>query len=71
MAHTEPTSSALPHEGFIRLPQVLKIFPVSKTKWYDGIAKGEYPPPVKLGPFTSAWDVKKIRKLIDDVNAAA
>ncbi len=50
--------------GFLRLPQVLAVFPVSKSAWYAGITVGRYPKPVKLSPNTSAWKVEDIRALI-------
>jgi prophage regulatory protein len=40
---------------FLRLPQVLKRFPVSKSTWWKGIREGKYPKPVKLSERTSAW----------------
>jgi predicted DNA-binding transcriptional regulator AlpA len=51
--------------GFLRLPQVLKLIPVSKAKWYLGIASGEFPAPIKLGPRASAWRAKDIQTLIE------
>ena len=43
----------LPTVGYIRLPQILKIFPISKT-WWEGCRSGVFPKSVKLGPRTSA-----------------
>jgi predicted DNA-binding transcriptional regulator AlpA len=40
---------------FLRLPQVLKRYPVSKSTWWKGIREGKYPKPVKLSERTSAW----------------
>lgn len=51
--------------GFIRLPQVLKLIPVSKTTWWDGIRKGIFPAPVHLTPRTTAWRVEDIRNYIE------
>ena len=55
----------LPETGFLRLRQVLKFFPISKSKWYQGIADGIYPPPVKLGPRVSAYRSQDIKSLIE------
>ena len=66
--HTNPN---LPNEGFIRLPKVLEIIPVSRSEWYAGIASGKYPAPTKLGPNMSAWNVKDIRKLINKFESTA
>ena len=57
--------------GFLRLPQVLKIIPVSKSSWWSGISKGIYPKGVKLSQRTTAWRVEDIQKLIAQVNENA
>ena len=54
-------------EGFLRLPEVLAIIPVSKTAWWDGIKQGRYPRGVKLAPRTTAWPVADIRKLVEEL----
>jgi len=54
-------------EGFLRLPEVLKIIPVSKTAWWTGVQSHRFPKPIKLGPRTTAWRVKDIRKLIHEL----
>lgn len=57
----------LPETGFVRLPDVLKVFPVSRSTWWAGIKEGRYPAPVKLGVKMSAWRVSDIRALIDSI----
>ena len=54
----------LPETGFVRLPEVLKVFPVSKSTWWAGVKDGRYPKPVKLGPKITAWRVGDIKELI-------
>jgi len=56
--------NTLPETGFVRLPEVLKVFPVSKSTWWAGVKDGRFPQPVKLGPKISAWRVQDIRELI-------
>lgn len=63
-------SIILPAEGFVRLPQILAVFPISKSGWWNGVANGRFPKPVKLGPRTSAWRVQDIRKLIESAGEA-
>ncbi len=58
----------LPSTGFLRLPDVLKVFPVSKSKWWLGVKNGEFPKPVKLSERTTAWRVRDIEELINKVN---
>tara|TARA_Y100000588_G_scaffold249176_1_gene263671 strand:+ start:521 stop:718 length:198 start_codon:yes stop_codon:yes gene_type:complete len=54
----------LPETGFVRLPTILKVFPVSKSTWWAGVKAERYPQPVKLGPKITAWRVEDIRRLI-------
>lgn len=58
----------LPETGFVRLPEVLKVFPVSKSTWWAGVKEGRFPKPVKLGPKTTAWRVEDIRALIEQTH---
>lgn len=54
----------VPAEGFLRLPAVLRVFPVGKSTWWAGVKSGRFPKPVKLGINTTAWRVEDIRALI-------
>lgn len=59
-------TNELPTTGFLRLPQILQLIPVSKSIWWDGVKSGRFPKPVKLGANITAWRVESIRKLIED-----
>ena len=59
----------LPETGFVRLPEVLRVFPVSKSTWWAGVKEARYPQPVKLGPKITAWRVEDIRALIASTSA--
>lgn len=63
--------SAIPDEGFVRLPVVLAHFPVKKSTWWAGVKSGRFPQPVKLGPRMTAWKVEDIRALIAHAGGAA
>lgn len=54
----------LPETGFIRLPTILKLIPVGKSTWWEGVKSGRFPKSVKLGPRTTAWRVEDIQELI-------
>lgn len=56
--------NTLPETGFVRLPAILKVYPVSKSTWWAGVKDGRYPKPVKLGLKITAWRVEDIRSLI-------
>lgn len=55
--------------GFLRLPQVLKLIPVSRSTWWSRVRTGDFPAPVKLGPRMTAWRVEDIRALIESLSA--
>ncbi len=57
--------NSLPETGFVRLPAVLAVFPISKSSWWHGVRTGRFPAAVKLGPRTTCWRVEDIRKLIE------
>ncbi|AMO93998.1 prophage CP4-57 regulatory family protein [Collimonas fungivorans] len=59
------SNGALPETGFVRLPTILKIYPISRSAWWQGVRDGRLPKSVHLGPKTTAWRVEDIRALID------
>lgn len=58
----------IPTYGFLRLPQVLAIFPISRSAWWEGCKTGRFPKPVKLGPRTTVWRAEDIKAFIDNIN---
>jgi predicted DNA-binding transcriptional regulator AlpA len=56
--------AALPETGFVRLPQILAVYPVGKTTWWEGVKSGRYPKGVKLSERCTAWRVEDIKALI-------
>ncbi len=46
-----------------RLDEVLKIFPVSRSTWYEGIKRGTYPAPIQLSPRRVGWEEPAIIEL--------
>jgi prophage regulatory protein len=57
-------NNLLPEGGFIRLPKILDIIPISKSTWWAGVKSGRYPKSVKLGKRITAWRVEDIHNLI-------
>ncbi len=55
-------------QGFLRLPQVLQLIPVSKSTWWQGVKSGRFPKPVKLGPNTTAWCAEDIFELVRNLS---
>lgn len=64
MYQNQPT---IPAFGFLRLPQVLAIFPISKSSWWEGCRTGRFPQPIKLGPRTTVWRAEDIAAFIESL----
>ena len=63
------TQKTLPEEGFLRLPKVLEVFPVSRSSWWAGVANGRYPKGHKLSDRVTAWKASDIRALLEKAAA--
>lgn len=57
-------NTSIPSTGFMRLPAVLSVIPVSKSTWWAGVKSGRYPKPIKLGERITAWRAEDILTLI-------
>ena len=67
--------NSLPETGYLRIRQIVgdkkskpplpPIIPVGRSSWWDGVKKGKFPKPVKIGIRTTAWKVEDIRALIE------
>lgn len=62
-------SIRIPETGFLRLPQILAIIPISKSSWWEGCRSGRFPKPVKLGPRTTVWRVEDITEFVQTLGA--
>ena len=51
--------------SLIRLGTVLKIYPVSKSTWWDGVRTARYPQPYRLSARAVAWRLSDIRALVE------
>ena len=58
-------TNSLPETGFLRLPAILKIYPIGRSTWWQGVKDGRFPKPIKLGQRTTAWRVEDIKALIE------
>ena len=54
-------------QSLYRLPQVLKIVPVGRSTWWDGISKGRFPAGIKLGKRLTVWRSSEIQALISSL----
>lgn len=54
--------ATIPTTGFLRLPQIMELFPISKSAWWKGCRTGKYPKPIKLG--SGLINCKKVKKFV-------
>ena len=57
--------------GFLRLPQILELIPISKSTWWLGVKTGRFPKPIKLGRKISAWKAEDIKNLIENLGGSS
>ena len=62
---------SIPATGYVRLPDVLRVYPVSKSTWWAGIKSGRFPQGHKLSERVTAWKAEDIRALIQNGSANA
>jgi len=58
------TSTDLAANRLLRLPEVLKIIPVSRSTWYLGVKSHDYPAPVKISRRAVAWRRHEVEALV-------
>jgi prophage regulatory protein len=62
--------ASLPTGGFIRLRDVLKIIPFSRSTVWRKCQSGDFPAPVKLSERITAWRVTDIQTWLDSKGRA-
>jgi prophage regulatory protein len=56
-------------DRLLRLPQVLKLFPVRRSTWYAGIGEGRYPKGEKISKRSVGWRLEDILALVRECGA--
>jgi prophage regulatory protein len=59
------TNTQIPPITLMRIPQILKVMPVSKSKFWLMVQKGEFPKPIKIGR-SSFWTIEQVQAFIKD-----
>ena len=49
-----------PSITLMRIPQILEVMPVSKSKFWLMVQKGEFPKPIKIGR-SSFWTIEQVQ----------
>ena len=53
----------------MRISQILKVIPVSKSKFWLMVQKGEFPKPIKIGR-SSFWTMEQVQTFIRQKSSA-
>ena len=54
----------IPSEGMLRLPEVLRLVPVSRSAWWQMVREGRAPKSYTLGLRCTVWKISDIRAWI-------
>ena len=60
-----PEMHELPETGLLRIKQVLRFVPVSRSNWWAGVKEGRFPKPLKLSQRVTVWKASEIRAIIE------
>lgn len=58
-----PELQNLPETGLLRLKQILRFVPVSRSSWWAGVKTHVYPQPMKLSKRVTVWKAQDIKAL--------
>jgi predicted DNA-binding transcriptional regulator AlpA len=64
--------SRLKEGGLLRVSDIVNtkkkpgLLPIGRSTWLDGVKKGRFPQPVRLGLRTPCWRAEDIQALIND-----
>jgi prophage regulatory protein len=59
------SNNQIPPITLMRIPQILKMMPVSKSKFWLMVQKGEFPKPIKIGR-SSFWTLEQVQDFIQE-----
>jgi prophage regulatory protein len=61
----------LPEAGLLRVNQILRFIPISRSSWWAGVKSGRYPKPFKLSERTTVWKSQDIKSICEGLNKEA
>jgi predicted DNA-binding transcriptional regulator AlpA len=59
-----PNLAAMPDDALLRIDDVLAIVTLSRSAWYAGIRRGQFPRGIALTKRTHVWRADEIREVI-------
>ncbi|MBN1654245.1 MAG: AlpA family phage regulatory protein [Deltaproteobacteria bacterium] len=60
-------SSDIQELRLLRLREVLRLYPVSRSSWLEGVRLGRFPKPVRLSERCVAWRYSDIKALLESL----
>jgi predicted DNA-binding transcriptional regulator AlpA len=57
----------LPETGLLRVNQILRFIPISRSSWWAGVKSGRFPKPIKLSERVTVWRCSDIRNLVEGI----
>ena len=60
-----PELKNLSETGLLRVNQILRFIPISRSSWWAGVKSGRYPKPFKLSARTTVWKSRDIISIIE------
>ncbi len=60
----ERAAHVIKADGFLRLPEVLAIIPVSASTWWAGIRSGRFPAGIRVSARCTVWKSEQIRETV-------
>ncbi len=66
-----PELQNFPETGLLRVNQILRFIPISRSSWWAGVKSGRYPKPFKLSERTTVWKAKDIKSICEGLNKEA
>jgi len=53
--------------GYLRVNDILKLVPVSRSTWYEWVRRGIAPKSISVSMNISAWKYREIKKLLVEI----
>ncbi|WP_051388494.1 helix-turn-helix transcriptional regulator [Hyphomicrobium nitrativorans] len=53
-------------DKLLRLPEVLRRIPISKSSWWKGVKDGRFPQSIKVGPRVTCWRERDIARIANE-----
>jgi prophage regulatory protein len=61
-----PSLENISDDSLLRVAQILRFIPVSRSHWWQGVRTGKYPPGFKLSERIHVWPGRDIKLIINN-----